>query len=390
MRCTSNYLRTHALPEALPSWLRLLVASFGCSSARGVCRHLGFALDGRVVVTFLVAFAALLVARRTSVGGIRVRTAAMAALATLVAAAWGVFEGGAAIVLSAPMSTVKLQRLPRFVGVVDDLRWLAYLTHVYGEFALAPTEVLDLDEFDLFYLHWLAAAGIDIWAYELASDDCCVSLGFIHTPNTTLFRRLNPVRRPYASVHAHTPIEVMHCFHADYERGYWIYMARGSGVWLNTGATIVFNDHDQANAVALESWSAPARGLGSPMLNFMQRHRFDSYQFRRAEFACAPHEIVFAAGRGNEVCGGAPLRAGFRAEREHRCDSSRRCIRQDQDSPTEIYAQEHRRAGRIWKRRNHSHGIEKAQLRQSRKLRRATHANYTTSTKSQRAQGTPR
>ena len=326
-QCTATYLRAHAPPSLLQHG----IASFGCSATRGVCKHLGTALDGRAVVTILLVCIALLADR--FVRGTCVRATTSVALLALIAASWGLLDP--ATILRPPTST-KLQRLPRFVGVVDDARWQAYLMRVYGKtFSLAPTEALDLDDFDIFYLDWLAAAGIDVWAYELASDDCCVSLGYIHTPNTTLWRRLHPVHRPFATVAAHTHIEVMHCFHATYERGYWTYHARGSGVWLDTGATIVFEDHDSgnANALAPQQTNRSARMGGAEMLDFSHRHGFDSYQYRRAEYECAAHEVVFARGRGDDVCGGAALRAGFRAEREHKCDPRLRCVRQDVEVP---------------------------------------------------------
>lgn len=214
--------------------------------------------------------------------------------------------------------------LPRFVSRVSDARWNRYLKRVYGnDFSLTEGEVLDLGAFDFFYLDFAEASGLDLTDFALAGS-CSTGTGIFQPPRTlrrnlksACWRRKDkkgyphdpcPGARGFVPTLPNTWVEVTHCALRSYEREYWTYRSRGSGIWLNTQRTIVYRDHDDGRGN--ESWRA-----------------FDSRQYVMPEYPCAPMEVVFAHGHGAETCGGITgLRRGFRAEHPFLCNASNSCL----------------------------------------------------------------
>lgn len=309
--CTAAYLQATAPPTSV----QRLITRLSCSPSHGLCKLLGTSIDGRLWL--VIGALAILVLTRRRIQESQQRLLVASTLVLLFLAS----------IRSSDISfqrTPKRERLPSFVGPhIGDARWRAYLHRVYGSFSLLAGEKLDLDAFTFFYLDWLLEAGIDISKYEIGSDECCSSNSFIKS-NGTLWRGLQRADHPYNMSKSDTWVEIMHCFHANWERGYWTYRARGSGVWMHTGASIVLRDHDSGHASALASW-APKK---LHMADFAERHSFDSYQYLQPEYNCAPMELIFTHGDGNKVCGGATLRAGFRADHVYdQCNPSHQCIR---------------------------------------------------------------
>lgn len=221
--------------------------------------------------------------------------------------------------------TATARRLPRFVSHVDDVRWKHYLQLVYGNaFKLSDREVLDLDGFEFFYLDYAAASGLNLSDYAL--DGSCPTATTIFQPERTLRRNLKRAcwrrvdkkgyphspcqgERGFAPTASHTWVEVTHCALRSYETDYWTYRSRGSGIWLNTGRTVVYRDHDESRGN--RSWTS-----------------FHSRQYAMPEYRCAPMEIVFTGPRGANVCGGITgLRHGFHAEHPFLCNASNACLR---------------------------------------------------------------
>lgn len=223
-------------------------------------------------------------------------------------------------------STDGRRRLPRFTSVIDDTKWESYLKMVYGDtFALPENETLDVDDFDFFYLDFLEASGLNIEEFSLSSSGCNTRTD-VFQPDRTLRRNLKNVcwnridsrgyphdpcvdAQGFVPTPSNTWVEVTHCAVRDWEELYWTYRSRGSGIWLNTGETVVYQDHD-TSGWNIEKW----RGL-------------DSLQYIMPEWACAPMEMVFTNGRGAETCGGiSGLREGGKAERPFTCNASHKCL----------------------------------------------------------------
>lgn len=221
--------------------------------------------------------------------------------------------------LSSPERT-----LPRFVTRVDDPRWKNYLQRVYGpDFGLHDGEALDLNEFDFLYVDWMVLSGLQPESFALGDKKCATrsdifqaDLTLRRNLRTTCWNRFDSNGYPhdpcggtvFSPIPPHTWVEVTHCAVRSWERAYWTYKSRGSGIWLNTGRTIVYRDHDASNGN--DTWT-----------------EFDSRQYLMPEYRCAPMEIVFSNAHGAETCGGiVGLRQGFRADRPMRCNVSNACL----------------------------------------------------------------
>ena len=215
--------------------------------------------------------------------------------------------------------------LPRFVTRVDDPRWKNYLHRVYGpDFGLNDGEALDLNKFDFLYVDWMVSSGLQPEWFALG-DKKCATRSDIFQPDLTLRRNLRTAcwnrfdskgyphdpcggHTVFTPIPPHTWVEVTHCSVRSWEREYWTYKSRGSGIGLNTGRTIVYRDHDASKGN--DTWT-----------------QFDSRQYLMPEYRCAPKEIVFTNAHGAETCGGITgLRQGYRADRPMRCNASNACL----------------------------------------------------------------
>ena len=76
---------------------------------------------------------------------------------------------------------------------------------MYGNVTLGPDEVLDIDEFQIFYVD-CCRMPTSTSGYDLANDECCTELGSMHTSNTTLGRGLHSMKTVYTRWRGHTPL----------------------------------------------------------------------------------------------------------------------------------------------------------------------------------------
>ena len=262
------------------------------------------------------------------------------------------------VMLGRTTSAWSLVSLPRFVGEVLQPSWACYLARVYGEpVRLRANEELDVSKFEILYLPALASCGIDVqryllpglrWPYSTESSDkrCCLPRGAIRLNGALT---LGPRRLFFAALPEQSWVEITHCSRGLVEAGYWAYAQRGSGVYMNTGRTIGFDQH----RAALRGVLAPTGACHSTGCNDsrvggrddfwktmhllrteLEARGYDSVQFLRSEvYGLSPMELFLTGVSGTHVCGPSAgsvdsrllLRSGFRASRVFRCDPQANC-----------------------------------------------------------------
>lgn len=205
--------------------------------------------------------------------------------------------------------------------------WRAYLERVYKGPIPNTAFPLDLGEFHVFHKAELRAAGIR------APDPLAIACPPKHGSASTnmSFSHDNPnwlwISHPVTPVPPHTRVEVVHSndtnstrpFH-DTRTGYWMYHARGSGVFYDVGRTRVFTTHESAERLAGERITDE---------RFYQRLRdagLDSIQFtRHDDMKCGNTalEIVDLGGAESQTC--LPgLRSGWGGADVCVCDEAQR------------------------------------------------------------------
>lgn len=249
------------------------------------------------------------------------------------------------------------QTLPRFIGKILDRKWACYLEHVYGESVLLRAgEVLDVSKFEILYTHILSECDINVEVYKLPGRKppyspssgrkrCCTPKGAIHF-NSVLTLGYGQF---FAPLPEHTWVEITHCTRGLVEAGYWVYALRGSGVYMNTGRTIGFDQHGAAlrgvlapkglcRSVRCNDFHVGGRDdfwkTMHPLHTEMSRRGYNSVQFLRPEvYRKTPMELFFTGVSGTHVCGpnvwrvhsGLHLRTGYRASRPFSCDPHANC-----------------------------------------------------------------
>ena len=122
-------------------------------------------------------------------------------------------------------------------------------------------------------------------------------------------------------------VEVTHCAGSRFEEdGAWHYVAKGSGIWLNTGRTLAFTTHESANRHFLGARCKHFQ-CDSTIGNFTRAARaqgYDSLQFvhhcdGRCHGQCG-HELLMTRAQGTGPCArGLTYRGGWRADEPCEC-----------------------------------------------------------------------
>jgi hypothetical protein len=146
---------------------------------------------------------------------------------------------------------------------------------------------------------------------------------------------------PYTAVSPNTWAEVIHEQDpfGDEGNGAWFMYARGSGIWFNTGATIVFNEHNDAYAhfqvrnPADGQWnsamSRAAAKAGYDSVQFMKHidhtnYQCDTHNTGRSGFMYLSFELVGVKLVGTYACGSQydtipAIRRGWQASQPCLC-----------------------------------------------------------------------
>jgi len=145
----------------------------------------------------------------------------------------------------------------------------------------------------------------------------------------------------YKAMKAHTWVEVMHEADpfGDESFGAWFLYTPGSGIYMNTGRTRVFRDHEAAYAFfGIGSWRACQQSYQECMSVAAANRGDDSVQFTahvdHVNYPCDTDntgnaglefmglEIVAVKGKGVDACGDIDLRAGWKASRTCSCSNA--------------------------------------------------------------------
>ena len=128
---------------------------------------------------------------------------------------------------------------------VSTERWDQYVLALYGATPADLPRLPRIDQVDLIYTRALPLAGV-----LRSSWDSCPSTAThrpisLPQPHVRLAAFFTAAERP-AAYASHAWVEVTHCASHIEDQSLWFYIVRGSGIFVNVGRTIVFNDHPDA------------------------------------------------------------------------------------------------------------------------------------------------
>ena len=200
----------------------------------------------------------------------------------------------------------------------DALAWRRYAQRLYNA---PPDAVLPrISDVDMIYLEGAKAAlpRDVVVPPHCPTDEGTPYLGrTVHAPRQAVWFSRN---LPLAPASNHTWTEVTHCGGGWNERqGHWMYVVRGSGLFVNTGRTIVFGRHEDAVTHFLNrqcrvdiNWCDEHkhcfRECDEELPHVLEAARlanYDSLQFvSHCDMRCAQcgHELVFTGFDGQDAC----------------------------------------------------------------------------------------
>ena len=207
--------------------------------------------------------------------------------------------------------------LLRNAGITRS-QWDAYIRRLYGVMSADHAVVLPrIDQVDMIYTgsQMLPINGVE---YVDNYDTCPrtaahapIHLGQPHV-NVAAYYAYAEAPTPAAS---HQWIEVTHCGSHIEAQSLWFYVQRGSGIFVNVGNTIVFDDHPAAsehfNAYGdITNVPAAARAAG-----------YDSIQYTEHCEGCrCDFELMLTTAAGTAACPqGVEFRSGLNASRPCTC-----------------------------------------------------------------------
>ena len=214
----------------------------------------------------------------------------------------------------------------------SDEKWLRYLQRVYkNSYPNTTTFPVDLSYLRCLHMSVLRDVGLDV-----SFPDCTLTTqsgdlyryraGYPFESNDYAFIAGPPLQ----PLPANTWVEVTHC-PKDYEIDvYWMYHSPGSGVWVNTGTTLVLNSFDEVcryMGQPNKCWRTASGQISISGLDRLpeQMTKFDTLQVLRhhGDDCAARHlELVHLRYPGNQTCG-PPMRTGWNAQLSCRCSASK-------------------------------------------------------------------
>ena len=237
--------------------------------------------------------------------------------------------------------------LPIFESLesLENSPWSRYLLSVYGEL---PKEFpLDLRTFSVFHTDKLKEAGIHLYFNYLYYILCPSTEGTLyrnmslnHDAKDTMWVYHEPPYKPFGD---NTLVEVVHCADAtassQESTGIWFYAAKGSGVYFNTGKTIVFNDHIDAARHFLKQDCKSDWYHGKECDELFEEifkeaaKKYDSVQFlNHDDMRCGTTsvEIVGVKYSGQFPCGNKDgtgiFKKGWNGSVDCKCDNTELCL----------------------------------------------------------------
>jgi hypothetical protein len=226
--------------------------------------------------------------------------------------------------------------LPKFSTAADlrGSKWKSYLDDVYSVVPAAAFP-LDLAEFNVFYAPLLKQYKIGVPALvdcPKAPGQFYTNMSGSHDPGGTVWQS-QP--QPYAAAPANTWVEGTHCadpeaVHAE-QTGVWFYVAKGSGIFVNTGNTKVYPDHSDAvqDILGVPCDDTECGPQFSALIKAALAKGYDSLQFlKHDDQRCGNSavELLVLHGSGAQSCGGGVgLRKGWAGVAVCACDPAKPC-----------------------------------------------------------------
>lgn len=243
---------------------------------------------------------------------------------------------------------------PRFESVdqLSQSKWGIYIQEVYGAL---PTEYpVCIFDFSMLYPEALSKAGIDVNITTKTSgfvDGDLISDKAMHAGWSLGHYWLTLYHSKWQPLASNTWFEIQHIAVPWEADGFWAFRARGTGVWANSGNTIVLPDGDFLNhTLHVEASKFLARHQQCHGINITDRDAifgrcareigYDSIQFSPdttkpwGTFGnIAKTELVIPSLAGQFSCGTSqgrysPLRSGWAASNKCACENapiSKRC-----------------------------------------------------------------
>lgn len=220
--------------------------------------------------------------------------------------------------------------------------WAAYLKTVYGELPQENAFPICMGDFWSFYQRELKDAGVTLPSSQNGCPaEAKTQSFFVSTPREHAEPPYFAVTvyhfGPFQPLKAHTWVEVFHrarTVSSGFERhGAWFGYSPGSGIWTNTGKTIVFNTHDEAFHHFGAKWE-------NDLAQKAKTRGWDTIQFLKGDGvstdACCEklslgpccHSLEFVATKltgiygCTDTAGGQALRAGWQASRPCHCQEN--------------------------------------------------------------------
>ena len=133
----------------------------------------------------------------------------------------------------------------------QNSNWYNYIKNIYP--SITDTDIIDISSFDYFYKKLLVKyissptilvpSSITGSCDSIKPNDLYKNMSGDHDPPDSVWRYQFG---PYKSLQSNIKVEVTHCCSSGEEKGTWYYKATGSGIYLDLGKTISFNDHKDA------------------------------------------------------------------------------------------------------------------------------------------------
>jgi hypothetical protein len=187
-------------------------------------------------------------------------------------------------------TTTELPSFPTRAALAANSTWRRYYTSVYGTDFLTRLQDSDFpwhtSNADMLYADSLRSAGLVVSFLRRAATKTCIEYAQSCDGTPSLVGRSQHWDPAEAgvwlksserrSLPAHSWVEVSHCASAYERSGTWFYHTRGSGVFVYTGATRAFSQHDEAFLLLL----GVRNGSSTGALGHKLRIKRDSVMWR--------------------------------------------------------------------------------------------------------------
>jgi hypothetical protein len=222
-------------------------------------------------------------------------------------------------------------KLPRF-GCLDELRPSRFFAYLKSHYDAEPDEEwfpIDLSTFAVLDKKALYEAGLT--SYPVKEHNCPDQVGqmtnqFVnddYNDYSYVYIRQSP---PFEAAQDNAWVEVIHHKETHESWASWNYIMKGSGVWVNVGKTVVYQQHVDCALDILGVNVDPDYDTFEEICAAAREKQYDSIQFlSHADQECGngAAELVLLHGTGTYACQGLgedDIRVGWTHDRPCKCN----------------------------------------------------------------------